>query len=126
MTGNAGLWFLPLETTNWKLTPKQAAGGDYQVTALWVDTVYTEQYNKPGPIIYEGRADTNGQTGLGVFRSTDLGATWQPVGTGLGNHIVTGLAIGANDVSANLARLEVLLAATDDGVWTLPLRPSPR
>ena len=60
-----------------------------------MDTAYSDDYNKPGPVMYEARAsfDNQGPQGLGVFRSTNLGGTWQQVGDDLGKRMVTGLVL---------------------------------
>lgn len=126
MTGAQGLWFLPLETTDWKLI--QAAGpgkelqSGYLITALYIDTTYTEAYNKPGPVIYEARSDQGGAS-LGVFRSGDNGANWQRVGKGLGTGRISTLTLAPQGMSANAVNVETLLAATADGVWSLAMPP---
>ena len=130
MTSDQGLWFLPLETTEWRLMKKDPSqdappdpAEDYRITALYVDTAYSEEYDKPGPIIYTARAkiaDQGQEQGLGVFRSTD-GMTWESVGTGIEGRVVNALLLAPHDPAANPSMVETLLAGTDQGVWALPM-----
>lgn len=129
LTTSQGLWFLPLESNDWK-APKADPNMDKpenaaSITALFVDTAYSEEYNKPGPIIYEARAMSVGgaMENVGVFRSTNGGLTWDAVGKGLGKPTVNSLALAPHDPSAAPNMVETLIAATDDGIWTLPLPP---
>ncbi len=133
LTSSQGLWFVPLESTDWKLMKsdeRQDAppGGSYYITALYVDTAYSADYNKTGPVIYTARAGQGtgeqGAMGLGVFRSTNGGMTWETVGTGLEQRTVNSIVLAPHDPAANPNMLETLLAATDDGVWAAPI-PKP-
>lgn len=130
MATEQGLWFLPLESTEWRLTQEQTQedrqpGRSYYVTALYVDTSYSEEYDKPGPVIYTARIaqGAESEAGLGVFRSTDGGATWQSVGSGLPTTTVNSLALAPLDLGASANRADTLIAATNDGIWTLPMPP---
>lgn len=133
MTSAQGIWYLPLESASgWKLMKKEGASSDpsavqpYYHTAFTVDTAYSEEYEKPGPILYEAREtfDDAGAKNLGVFRSTNMGVTWESVGNGLGSRRVWGLALAPHDPATNPGMMETLLAATDDGVWALSIPPS--
>jgi photosystem II stability/assembly factor-like uncharacterized protein len=130
------IWFLTQggEAGDWKLfkgsdprtdSPTGAGVDDIQITALYVDTAYSEEYNKPGPVIYVARAVGVGesQTGEGVYRSIDMGMTWEQVGKGLGRNIVTGLALAPHDPFASPKTVEMLLATTGDGVWAVTMPP---
>ena len=126
-----GVWFLPLEGGDWKLMqntslPAQPEGVVSYYTALFVDTAYSEAYEKPGPVLYTARAGSTADklVGEGVYRSTDMGATWQSVGRGLEQHVVNSLALIPYDASTG--RLETLVAATEDGIWALTMQPSSR
>ena len=133
MTSSQGLWYVPLESTDWKLMksdekqdgPQEA---NYYITALFVDTAYSGDYNKEGPVIYTARAGQGtgeqGAMGLGVFRSTTGGMTWEVVGTGLEQRTVNSIVLAPHDPAANPNMLETLIAATDDGVWAAPI-PKP-
>jgi photosystem II stability/assembly factor-like uncharacterized protein len=128
MTNSQGAWFLPLESDDWQFHASQGNSDpqtQYYPTALFVDTAYTAEYDKPGPVLYEARSrfTDQGPEGLGVFRSTDLGATWQQIGDDLGKRTVTGLALAPHDTAANPAMVETLLATTSDGVWAIPMPP---
>jgi photosystem II stability/assembly factor-like uncharacterized protein len=128
MANSQGVWFLPTDSSDWQFMPSVPAGQPqptYYVTAFYVDTTYTEDYNKPGPVMYEARSVFNdaGPAGLGVFRSTNLGATWQQVGDDLGKRMVTAIVVAPHDTTATPGMLETLLAATSDGVWAVPMPP---
>ena len=131
LTSSQGLWYVPLESTDWKLMKSDERqdgppGNSYYITALFVDTAYSGDYNKEGPVIYTARAGQNtgeqGAAGLGVFRSTNSGMTWETVGTGLEQRTVNSIVLAPHDPAANPNMLETLLAVTDDGVWaaTIP------
>jgi len=129
LTNDQGVWFLPLEGGDWTLMPKPQVPGDPEnapsyFTTLFVDTAYSEEYAKPGPVIYTARARSNetGPTAQGVWRTIDMGATWESVGTGLGEHLVNSVVLVPYDSPSG--RVETLLAATDDGVWALTMPPS--
>jgi photosystem II stability/assembly factor-like uncharacterized protein len=122
------LWFLSEGTSEWKQIEEEPGLGrptiQHEITALFVDTAYTEEYNKPGPIIYVARATTAAPAeGLGVFRSSNGGRAWEQVGKGLEKHVVTGLALAPHDPFATPKTLETLLAASDDGMWAIPMPP---
>ena len=128
MANSQGIWFLPFESDDWEFKPAVPSGQPqpgYYVTAFYVDTAYSDDYNKPGPVMYEARAsfDNQGPQGLGVFRSTNLGGTWQQVGDDLGKRMVTGLVLAPHDTAATPGMVETLLAATSDGVWAVPMPP---
>jgi photosystem II stability/assembly factor-like uncharacterized protein len=130
MPSAQGTWFLPLESTEWQLINKEgsqdpSATQPYYTSAFFVDTVYSEEYDKPGPVLYEAR-ETFGEgvaISLGVFRSLDGGKTWQEIGKGLEGHTVRSLVVAPHDPSAHPNMVETLLAATDDGIWALPMPP---
>ena len=129
LTNDEGIWFLPIEGGDWKLMQKPTLPTDTEgvfsnFTALFVDTAYSADYDKPGPIVYTARAKSteSALVGQGVFSSFDMGATWQSVGKGLESHVVNGLALIPYDASTG--RVETLLAATDDGVWAITMPPS--
>ena len=128
MANNQGTWFLPLESDTWKSVlnpPSMQPGADPYVTALYVDTAYSVEYDKPGPVLYAARAQftDQGQRGLGVFRSANLGTSWQQIGDDLGGKVVTGLALAPHDDSAVPGMIETLVAATTEGVYTVPMPP---
>ncbi|HKP53802.1 MAG TPA: sialidase family protein [Chloroflexia bacterium] len=131
LTNNEGVWFLPLDSGDWKLMtksnlPTSPEGTFSNFTALFVDAAYSAEYDKPGAILYTARAEStiDKLLGQGVYRSADMGTTWQSVGTGLEQHVVNSLALIPYDSSSG--RVETLLAATDDGIWALTLPPSSR
>lgn len=96
---------------------------EFQISALYVDTAYTE--TKAAPVIYTARteqAEDGTLKGLGVFRSTDAGTTWEQVGQGLTDKAVNSLAFGAANSMVAAQITETLLAGTDDGVWAAPMR----
>ncbi|MFL5731863.1 MAG: hypothetical protein ACJ78Q_01580 [Chloroflexia bacterium] len=125
------LWFLAEGTNDWKLfradnpmLDNPAANAPYEITALYVDTNYSEDYPKPGPIVYTARATQDGGKlkGLGVFRTMDKGITWEPVGKGLEPQAANTLVLAPHDAFATPKTVEVLLAGTEDGVWGLAMR----
>jgi photosystem II stability/assembly factor-like uncharacterized protein len=127
MANQQGTFFLPLETDNWDShidTANAVDAPSYYVTAFYVDTDYSEDYVKPGPILYEARARLGDQAfeGLGVFRSVNLGATWQQVGDDLGKRPVQALVLAPHDTIAVPGMLETLIAATSDGAWAVTLQ----
>lgn len=131
MANDQGLWFLPLESSDWKLIIEKTSadtqpGRVYYVTALYIDTNYSEEYNKPGPVIYTARVAQGAESaeGLGVFRSTDGGATWQSVGKNLTKSPVNSLVLAPQDQGTSANKMDTLVAATGDGVWALPMPPS--
>ena len=88
-----------------------------------MDTGYTQDAAKPGPIVYTARAlQSQGKMqGIGVFRSLDGGQTWEQVGKGLGQRAANSLALAPhNPLTANQTQ-DTLLAGTDDGVWALAM-----
>lgn len=130
MTSYQGLWFLPEESDNWKLLNRPISTGEdgnaYNwLTTLFVDTAYTAEYNKPGAIIYTARAKPgdNGLTSIGTFRSTDGGQTWATLGKGLEGKAVNSIVLAPHDPTAKPGMVETLLAATNDGVWAIPMPP---
>jgi photosystem II stability/assembly factor-like uncharacterized protein len=128
MANSQGVWFLPTESNEWQFKPSVPAGQpqpSYYVSAFYIDTAYTEDYNKPGPIVYEARSVFNneGPAGLGVFRSTNLGDSWQQVGDDLGKRMVTALVVAPHDTTAVPGMVETVLAATSDGIWAVPMPP---
>jgi hypothetical protein len=130
MTSYQGIWFLPLESDDWTLlsrpVPQDQDPTAYSwFTTLFVDTYYTEEYNKPGPILYTAMAkpaDT-GLTSLGVFRSGDGGQSWSHLSKGIGDRPVNSLVLAPHDPTARPGMVETLLAATNDGIWAIPLPP---
>jgi photosystem II stability/assembly factor-like uncharacterized protein len=128
MANNQGTWYLPLESDDWRSVlnpPSMKPGQDPYVTALFVDTAYSVEYDKPGPVMYAARAQftDQGQQGLGAFRSANLGTSWQPVGDDLGGKTITGLALAPRDDTAVPGMVETLVAATTEGVYTIPMPP---
>jgi len=127
------LWFLTQGggAGDWKLfkgsDPRvdSPATDAYQITALYVDTAYSEEYNKPGPVVYVARSVGVGETvtGEGVYRSTDMGISWEQVGKGIDQRVVSGLALAPHDPFANPKTVEMLLATTNDGVWAVTMPP---
>lgn len=129
LTNDKGVWFLPLESSEWKFMEKPQLSGEPEgnssnYTAFFVDTAYSIEYDKPGPILYTARARSTEThlEGQGVYRSSDLGATWQSVGKGIETHVVNSLALIPYDASSG--RVETLLAATEDGIWALTMPPT--
>src|SRR5439155_7818730 len=128
MTSDQGLWFLPLKSTDRKLTKNedktQPFADPYRFSALYVDTVYSQEYKKPGPVIYAARSRSGeAASEAKVFRSTDGGATWNQFGKGLEQRAVNKLILAPRNLAANPNMVETLLAATDDGVWAVPMPP---
>lgn len=130
MTSYQGLWFLPEDSDAWKLLNRPLSVGEdtnaYNwLTTLFVDTANTAEYNKPGAIIYTARAKPggNGLTNLGTFRSIDGGQTWATLGKGLEGKAVNSIVLAPHDPQAKPGMVETLLAATNDGVWAIPLPP---
>ncbi len=131
LVNDSGVWFLPLDSADWKLLEKPSLPAPPEITfsnytALFVDTAYSAEYDKPGAILYTARAGstTDKLVGQGVHRSADMGASWQSVGKGLEQHVVNSLALIPYNSSSG--RVETLLAATDDGIWALTMPPSAR
>ncbi|MDQ3928352.1 MAG: hypothetical protein M3328_04290, partial [Chloroflexota bacterium] len=61
MTTYQGIWFLPLESDDWTMlsrpVPQDEDPTAYSwFTTLFVDAFYTEEYNKPGPLLYTAMA----------------------------------------------------------------------
>ncbi len=127
MTSYHAFWWLPVDSDDWQVVPYDDAspfGGEYFFTALYIDTAYTEEYNKPGPVIYAARSKPGeGEADERVFRSTDKGKSWQAFGTGLEGRMVRSLLLAPHDTSVDPGMVETLLAATDDGVWAIPIPP---
>lgn len=132
MTSYTGFWFLPDGSDSWKQLsvprPQGTPTGNSAYsffTAIYIDTNYSAEYNKPGAIIYTalGQPAGNGLTNIGIFRSTDLGNTWAIVSKGLQGKAVNALALAPGNPSAAPATIDTLLAATNDGVWSVPLPP---
>lgn len=75
------------------------------VSAVVVD------FNDPD-IIYIGTGDRDGgdAPGLGIWKSTDEGISWNPSNTGLGNEVVGRLLMNPQDRNT-------LIAATSDGIY---------
>ena len=128
MANSQGTWYLPLESDDWRSVlnpPSLQPGQDPYVTALFVDTSYSVEYDKPGPIMYIARArfTDQGPQSMGVFRSANLGTSWQQIGDDLGGKAVTGLALAPFDDSAVPGMVETLIASTTEGVYTIPMPP---
>lgn len=128
-TGEGRLFLLSEGATEWKqisgTNPNtEQPQPDYQVTALYIDATNTEEYNKPGAIIYEARASQGTEMkGLGVFRSVDGGKTWEMLGKGLGSQVVNELVLAPQDLMIAAKTFDILIAATNDGIWTAPMPP---
>jgi photosystem II stability/assembly factor-like uncharacterized protein len=134
LTTSQGIWHLPVESDEWNFVKKAPIEGEPAdnvfsdwYSAFLVDTTYGTQIEKSGPILYVARAksgDNGSAVSLGVWRSTDMGMTWQQVGKGLESTPVNTLALALTD-STGTGRgmgagiFETLLAGTDDGVWAL-------
>jgi hypothetical protein len=126
MTSYHAFWWLPVESDDWQVVAfgeNEPFGGHHYFTALYVDTAYTEEYNKPGPVLYAARGRPGeGESYDKVFRSTDRGKTWLPFGAGIENRAVRGLVLAPHDPSVT-GMVETLIAATDDGVWAVSMPP---
>lgn len=122
MANGQGTFFLPVETDDWKVTLNADNAVDnpgYYLTAFYVDTAYSDDYVKNGPILYAARAKL-GETaleGMGVFRSTNLGGTWQQIGDDIGKRPVQGLVLAPHDTAVDPTMQEALIAATANGAW---------
>jgi photosystem II stability/assembly factor-like uncharacterized protein len=123
------LWFLTDGGTaaDWKLfkgsDPRlDVQGPAFEISALYVDTAFTE--TKPEPVIYVARTQQAEGTlkGLGVYRSTNAAMTWEPVGNGLGEHVVNSLLLAPQNALVGAQILETLIVGTDDGVWTATIK----
>ncbi|MDQ5825648.1 MAG: hypothetical protein M3441_15760 [Chloroflexota bacterium] len=130
MTTYQGIWFLPLESDDWTLlsrpVPQDQDPTAYSwFTTLFVDAFYTEEYNKPGPILYTAMAKPSdaGLTSLGVFRSGDGGQSWTPFNKEIGDRAVNVLVLAPHDPTTRPDMIETLLAATNDGIWAIPMPP---
>jgi hypothetical protein len=130
MTTYQGIWFLPLESNDWTLlsrpVPQDQDPTAYSwFTTLFVDVFYTEEYNKPGPILYTAMAKPSdtGLTSLGVFRSGDGGQSWTPFNKEIGDRAVNVLVLAPHDPTTRPGMVETLLAATNDGIWAIPMPP---
>jgi photosystem II stability/assembly factor-like uncharacterized protein len=130
MTTYQGIWFLPVESDDWTLlsrpVPQDQDPTAYSwFTTLFVDAFYTEEYNKPGPILYTAMAKPSdtGLTSLGVFRSGDGGKSWTPFTKGIDDRAVNALVLAPHDPTAHPGMVETLLAATNDGIWAIPMPP---
>ena len=122
MANGQGTFFLPTESDEWQVhidTANTVDDPGYYLTALYVDTAYSGDYVKSGPILYTARARIGEQAleGIGVFRSTDLGAMWQMIGDDVGKRSVHGLVLAPHDRIAQPDMVEALIAATSDGAW---------
>lgn len=130
MTSYQGIWFLPLESDDWTMlsrpVPQDQDPTAYSwFTTLFVDTFYTEEYDKPGPILYTAmsKPSDTGLTSLGVFRSGDGGQSWTSFNKGIGDRAVNSLVLSPHDPTTNPGMVETLLAATNDGIWAIPMPP---
>ncbi len=113
MANGQGTFFLPIEEDEWQVNIDAANAVDnpaYYLTAFYVDTAYSDDYAKNGPILYSARAKLGEQAleGIGVFRSTNLGATWQHAPDG-------GIRFPA-DTGASLERVWQLVPGPEEGV----------
>jgi photosystem II stability/assembly factor-like uncharacterized protein len=133
LTTSQGIWHLPLESDEWNFVKKAPIEGQPAenvfsdwYSAFLVDTTYGTQVEKSGPVLYVARAkagESGGAVSLGVWRSTDLGASWQQVGKGI-DIPVNSLALALTDSTGTgrgmgAGLFETLLAGTEDGVWAL-------
>jgi hypothetical protein len=67
--------------------------------------------NTNDQIIYLGTGDANYYSrGIGIYKSTDGGASWLPANTGISNRLAIDIIMSPLDHN-------VLIAATDDGIW---------
>ncbi len=128
MANGQGTFFLPIESDEWQVhidTANAVDNAEYYLTALYADTAYSDDYVKPGPVLYTARAKLGDQAleGIGVFRSINLGATWQMVGDDIGKRSVQGLALAPHDTTAVPDMTEALIATTSDGVWGVLMPP---
>jgi photosystem II stability/assembly factor-like uncharacterized protein len=117
MTSFQGLWSLPPGSDEWKLvtaTDATASVNADKFTAVAVDA------DPDGKVlaIYASRAIMAGDSwkGRGVIRSLDGGATWQPIGTELGDVLVNKLLLAPYS-NPSPTGTKALMAATDDGIW---------
>ena len=128
MANGQGTFFLPIESDEWEVNidaSNAIDNPDYYLTAFYVDTAYSDDYVKGGPILYSARARLGEQAleGLGVFRSTNLGATWQQIGDDIGKRPVQGLVLAPHDLTADPSMTEALIAATNGGAWAIMIPP---
>lgn len=128
MANSQGTFFLPTESNDWQVhidAANTAGNPEYYLTALYVDTAYSDDYVKSGPILYIARSKLGEQAleGIGVFRSTNLGSTWQQVGDDIGKRSVQGLVLAPHDTAALPDMREALIAATTDGAWGILMDP---
>jgi photosystem II stability/assembly factor-like uncharacterized protein len=128
MANGQGTFFLPLEEDEWQVNIDAANAvdnPDYYLTAFYVDTAYSDDYTKSGPVLYSARARLGEQAleGIGVFRSTNLGATWQQIGDDIGKRAVQGLVLAPHDLTADPTMTEALIAATSNGAWGIMMAP---
>lgn len=128
MANGQGTYFLPTESDEWQMHIDSTNAVDnpaYYLTAFYVDTWYSDDYVKNGPVLYSARAKLGDVAfeGIGVFRSTNLGATWQQIGDDIGKRSVSGLILAPHDTTADPEMQEALIAATNDGVWGIMMAP---
>ncbi|MEO5953033.1 MAG: hypothetical protein ABIQ44_11265, partial [Chloroflexia bacterium] len=128
MANGQGTFFLPTETDAWQThidTVNAVDNPAYYLTAFYVDTAYSDDYAKSGPILYAARAKLGEQAleGIGVFRSANLGATWQQIGDDIGKLPVQGLILAPHDTTVDPTMQEALIAATSSGAWGILMAP---
>lgn len=103
-SASGGMWVSLDGGDNWNKTGTDVFPVGTSTASICID--YTNDN-----ILYLGTGDPNyGFRDLGIWKSTNAGATWSPSGTGMGNLIAYEILMDPSDPN-------VLLAATDDGLW---------
>ncbi|MFQ5906259.1 MAG: T9SS type A sorting domain-containing protein [bacterium] len=104
-------WLQPFGTRIWKSTDAGATWSlVYDNPAKQFVDVGTIAVNPLNPMVAYAGARANGSTIIGVLKTTDGGATWNEVNTGLTNLSIMSLAIDPTDTTR-------VLAATAGGVF---------
>jgi len=103
VSASGGLFITANGGQSWKVAGTDKMP-DMQCASLCVD--YTNDQ-----VMYLGSGDpTYHFNSLGIWKSTDGGATWSPSNTGIGNR-------RAVDILMDPANNKTIIAATDDGIW---------
>lgn len=100
---SGGLWKTTTNGNNW-------VSSTQELPSLGVSAILIDHVNPSVMYIGTGDRDAGDAAGIGVYRSTDGGETWEPWSNGMGNRIVGRLIM-------HPANHLVILAATNGGVY---------
>jgi PKD repeat protein/photosystem II stability/assembly factor-like uncharacterized protein len=98
-----GLWKTTTHGGNWTSSTQH-------LPTLGVSAILIDHTNHDVMYIGTGDRDAGDAAGLGVYRSTDGGETWEPWNAGIGNHIVGRLLMHPSN---NM----IIYAATNGGLY---------